>query len=64
MPACVAFLMRHFTNMDILRPHSLSDNQICGVDKFGKGTFTLDAINALCEALNNSNLTSIKCVAK
>ena len=52
--------MRHFTNMDILRPHSLSDNQICGVSKGGSGTFTLDAINALCEAITNSNLTSIK----
>ena len=46
--------------MDILRPHSLSDNQICGVSKGGRGTFTLDAINALCEAITNSNLTSIE----
>ena len=51
--------MRHFTNMDILRPHSLSDNQICGKGDYG-GTFTLDAINALCKALTKSSLTSIE----
>ena len=52
--------MNHFLNVEILLPHSLSDNQICGVDVFGQGTFTLDAINALCAAMQQCNLTSIK----
>ena len=29
---------------------------------FGNGTFTLDAINALCEALLKSSVTSLRCV--
>ena len=44
----------------MLLPHSLSNNQICGVDAVGQGTFTLDAINALCAAMQQCKLTSIK----
>jgi hypothetical protein len=40
--------------------HSLSNNQICGIDELSRGTFTLDAINALCAAMQQRNLTSIK----
>ena len=52
--------MSHFLNVEMLLPHSLSKNQICGVDVFGRGTFTLDAINALCAVMPKCNLTSIE----
>jgi len=39
--------------------HSLDSNQLCGVDGFGDGEFTLDAINAICDALAKSNVQSI-----
>ena len=60
IPACVAFPMIHFPNVEMLLPHSLRKNQICGMDEYGRGTFTLDAINALCAAMPKCHLTSIK----
>jgi hypothetical protein len=46
---------------------SLDNNQLCGVYEvthFGlsemKGTFTVDAINAICDALTKSNVQSIR----
>jgi hypothetical protein len=38
----------------------LNDNQLCGVNRQGVGTFTLDAINAICDALTKSNVQSIR----
>ena len=39
---------------------SLADNQICGVDKYYRGTYTAEGINALCDALKGNNiLTSL-----
>ena len=52
--------MSHFLNVEMLLPHSLSNNWICGVDASGQGTFTLDAINALCAAMQQCNLTNIQ----
>ena len=39
---------------------SLDNNQICGVNQFGRGTFTLEGINALCEGLKQSSITSLR----
>ena len=41
---------------------SLDSNQLCGVDVDGDGEFTLDAINAICEALTKSNIQSLRCL--
>ena len=38
---------------------SLSDNGICGLDKYGNGTYTAEGINALCEGLKGSAVTSL-----
>ena len=47
--------------MCLLVACSLANNQLCGVDYLGRGTYTADGINALCEALKgNSTLTSLK----
>ena len=40
---------------------SLDNNLLCGVNKNGLGKFTLDAINAICDALTKSNVQSIRC---
>ena len=42
--------------------HSLDNNMLCGIAPNGSGTFTLDAINAICEALTKSNIQSIRCL--
>ena len=40
---------------------SLARNQICGVDQYGRGTYTAEGINELCEALKSATtLTSLK----
>ena len=42
---------------------SLAKNCLCGVNEYGKGTYTVEAINKLSEAINASTtLTSLKCV--
>ena len=45
----------------VLVARSLSDNHICGINKYGKGTYTAEGINALCEGLKGSAITSLKC---
>ena len=35
---------------------------LCGIAPNGFGTFTLDAINAICEALTKSNIQSLRCL--
>ena len=40
---------------------SLAGNQLCGVGKYGGGTYTAEGINALCEGLKGSAITSLKC---
>ena len=37
-------------------------NQLCGLDFDGDGTFTTEGITALCEALKQSNVSSLRCV--
>ena len=39
---------------------SLADNALCGI-KYGEGTYTAEGINALCEGLKGSAITSLKC---
>jgi hypothetical protein len=41
----------------------LVDNQLCGVDGWGSGTYTTEGITKLCEALKGSAVTSLKCAA-
>ena len=40
---------------------SLARNQLCGIDDLGYGTYTVEGINALCEGLKGSAITSLKC---
>ena len=40
---------------------SLTNNQLCGVNELGYGTYTTEGITKLCEALNGSAVTSLKC---
>ena len=41
----------------------LGNNQLCGVDSYGDGTYTAEGITKLCEALKGSAVTSLKCAA-
>ena len=40
---------------------SLANNQLCGLDYRGRGTYTTKCITKLCEALKGSAVTSLKC---
>ena len=40
---------------------SLANNQLCGLDYRGRGTYTTRCITKLCEALKGSAVTSLKC---
>ena len=42
---------------------SLGNNQLCGLDYMGDGTYTSEGITKLCEALKGSAVTSLKCAA-
>ena len=42
---------------------SLAGNQLCGLDGYGRGTYTSEGITKLCEALKGSAVTSLKCAA-
>ena len=42
---------------------SLADTQLCGLDGYGRGIYTAEGINKLCEALKGSAVTSLKCAA-
>ena len=44
-------------------PHSLANNQLCGLNKFGDGTYNAEGVNKLCEGLKNSSITNLKCAA-
>ena len=42
---------------------SLDNNALCGVDKYGRGTYTTEALTKLTDALKvNSTLQSIRCL--
>ena len=46
-----------------LAPGSLAENNLCGVNKYGNGTYTVEAINKLSETIKTSTtLTSLKCI--
>jgi hypothetical protein len=47
----------------LLYADSLADNVLCGVNKYGEGTYTTEGITKLCEALKGSAVTSLKCAA-
>ena len=40
--------------------YSLNENALCGLDKYGGGTFTTQGITALCEGLKGSSITSLR----
>ena len=42
---------------------SLSNNQLCGLDWQGHGTFTPVAIEKLCEVLPNTKISTLECAA-
>ena len=42
---------------------SLAENQLCGLDQYGSGTYTAEGITKLCEALKGSAVTSLECAA-
>ena len=41
----------------------MASNQLCGLDHNGRGTYTAEGINKLCEGLKGSAVTSLKCAA-
>ena len=41
---------------------SLGGNRLCGIDWYGDGTYTTEAITKLCEGLKGSAVTSLRCV--
>ena len=43
---------------------SLANNQLCGLDHRGRGTYTTEGITKLCEALKGSAVTSLECAAR
>ena len=42
---------------------SLANNELCGLDFMGRGTYTAEGITKLCEGLKGSAVTSLKCAA-
>ena len=42
---------------------SLAHNQLCGLNRYGQGTYTADGITKLCDGLKGSAVTSLKCAA-
>ena len=42
---------------------SLANNQLCGLDSWGDGTYTTEGIKRLCEGLKGSAVTSLECAA-
>ena len=41
----------------------MTNNELCGVNVLGDGTYTTEGITKLCEALKGSAVTSLKCAA-
>ena len=39
----------------------MAGNKLCGVNKYGKGTYTIEGITKLCKGLKESNVTLLKC---
>ena len=44
--------------------HSLGYNELCGIDENGEGTYTVEGITAIAEALKvNTTIKNLECVA-
>ena len=41
----------------------MANNQLCGLDSRGHGTYTAEGITKLCEGLRGSTVTSLECAA-
>ena len=41
----------------------MANNQLCGIDSRGRGTYTAEGITKLCQALKGSAVTSLECAA-
>ena len=41
----------------------MANNQLCGLDHRGHGTYTAEGVTKLWEALKGSAVTSLRCVA-
>tara|TARA_B100000795_G_scaffold137934_1_gene103013 strand:- start:522 stop:671 length:150 start_codon:yes stop_codon:yes gene_type:complete len=39
----------------------LGHNHLCGIDEYGRGTYSTEGITKLCEGLKGSAVTSLKC---
>ena len=59
---CLLLCQRLLTHLRC-RPGSLAKNALCGVSEYGQGTYTTEGITKLCEGLNESAVTSLKCAA-
>ena len=62
LPRVFAFLSVPI-DTPLLYADSLADNMLCGVNKYGGGTYTSEGITKLCEALKGSAVTSLRCAA-
>ena len=63
---CAAPRAFAFVSMPIDTPPSLgslADNQLCGLNNDGEGTYTAEGITKLCEGLKGSAVTSLECAA-
>ena len=38
-------------------------NQLCGLGRYGRGTYTTEGITKLCKGLEGSAITSLECAA-
>ena len=54
---------RPLTRLDSL-DGSLSNNQLCGVNARGRGTYTTVGVIKLCEGIKGSAITSLECATQ
>ena len=43
---------------------SLAENQLCGLNEDGEGTYTAEGLTKLCEGLKQSAVTSLECATR
>ena len=41
----------------------MDGNQLCGLGRYGGGTYTTEGITKLCKGLKGSAITSLRCAA-
>ena len=51
------------THPTLTLARSLRNNQLCGLDYDGRGTYTTEGVTKLCEGLMGSAVTSLECAA-